>query len=173
MGPWVGSVWRMHRSRYDATSYRGSELVSARYHRAPDQFPPERCFPALYTALSAEICIAELIRHTPPEDIENLIEMRLSELEVTLQSVLDMRKSHEFGVDVQRLLDDRDYSLSQELASVALARGCDALLVPSATGLGDNLILFPSRCRDYGSAVQCVRSRDLSRVRYIGADSGV
>ncbi len=128
------------------------------------------CFPALYTALSAEICIAELIRHTPPEDMENLIQMRLSELEVKLQSVLDMRKPDEFGIDVQMLLADRDYSLSQELASVAVVRGCQGILVPSATGLGDNLILYPSRCRDYGSAVRCVRSRDLERVRYVGSD---
>lgn len=163
---WWGSAWRIHASRYEATSYGGSERVSGRYHRAPDGFPPEECFPALYTALAPEIAIAEALRHTRPDRIARLRESRLSELLVALEAVLDARDTEVLGIVREELLAPRDHSVGQRLGAAAVARGCDGLLVPSATGLGDNLIIFP-RVRQGSPRLQVAGHRDLTSVYYV------
>ena len=165
---WSGSAWRIHRRKYDATSHRGSEIVSGRYNRAPDRFPPELCFPALYTSTAPEVCLAELLRHTHPDDLAQVRETRLSELWISLQMVLDARSPEPLGLSTEALLAPQDYELGQQLAAATIGRGCDGLLVPSATGLGDNLIVFPTG-RSPPSRVQLVGHRDLEGVYYVGA----
>ncbi len=166
--PWAGRAWRIHRRKYDATSHRGSELVSGRFHRAPDRFPPEQCFPALYLSLAPEICIAELLRHTKPADIVSIREVRLSELRVRLAAVLNGRDLAALGLTRQMVLAPREYETGQQLAAAAIARGCEGLMVPSATTLGDNLIVFPTT-RQAASRVEVVGHRDFDEVYYTGA----
>jgi RES domain len=49
------------------------------------------------------------------------------------------------GLTPADLADDVDYRAPQALAAAAMAAGAEALLVPSVTGLGDNLIVFTAR----------------------------
>lgn len=42
---WHGQAWRTHDGLYKADSYGGSLRFSARFHRAPDEFPPNRTWP--------------------------------------------------------------------------------------------------------------------------------
>ena len=160
-------MWRVHRRRYEAASHRGSEIVSGRYHRAPDQFPPDRCFPALYTSLTPETAIAEQLRHTHPDDLWRSRAVRLSELRVVLGFVLDVRDPESLGVPLGRLLHPEDYAPGQRLGAEAVARGAEGMLLPSATRLSDNLIIFPTNRRD-SSLVTAVGYRELDEVYYVG-----
>jgi hypothetical protein len=71
--------------------------------------------------------------------------LRLSELQVDLAAVLDCRDPTRLGLNLDGLCDDLDYRLPQRLAAVARARGAEGLLVPSATRLGHNLVVFTDR----------------------------
>ncbi len=163
---WRGRAWRVHRHRYEATSHRGSELVSGRFHRAPDRFPPERCFPALYLSLSPEVCIAELLRHTSPLNMDHIRESRLSELRVRLNAVLDARDLDALGLTHEILLKPHEHEAGQRLGETTMRCGYEGLLVPSATRLGDNLIVLPN-ARKETSQLDAIGYRDLQEVYYI------
>ena len=66
--------------------------------------------------------------------------------------MLDCHDLTPLGLFREQLLDDDDYSVGQALAHAALALNVEGLLVPSATLLGDNLIIFPDRLRQ-GSVI--------------------
>jgi RES domain-containing protein len=157
--PWTGSVWRAHRRRYNALDHGGSLLVSGRYHRGQDSFPDEQVFPALYLALTPEICLGEIIRHVTPATLARFNDYHLSEIRVSLTAVLDLRDSAPLRVPIDAVLDDTDYSVPQALAAAARERGAEGIIVPSATRLGDNLILFPDRLQAVSELV-VVASRE-------------
>lgn len=145
VAPWIGSTWRSHRISYGATDWGGSLRVSDRYHRAPDRFPPDQTWPALYLALSYGVCMGETMRHLPTDaPISMLGHFCLSEIEVALRAVIDCRDVSILGISPDNLLRDFDYDAGQELAAAVRARGCDGLLISSATLLPDAaLIVFP------------------------------
>lgn len=68
---------------------------------------------------------------------------RYTRLEAVLQRVLDCRNLTLLGLEPEDLWDDFDYRIPQRLALAAIDREAEAILVPSATLLGDNLIVFP------------------------------
>jgi hypothetical protein len=115
-------------------------------------FPEGPTWPALYCGLTYGVCLAEIIRHLTPIALPSLKHQRLSELSVDLSFVLDCTDLAALGVDQAALFDDYDYSTGQALAAAALARGCEALLIPSATRLPDpNLIIFTTQIRPTSS----------------------
>jgi RES domain-containing protein len=156
---WKGKAWRFHRRRYDALDSTGSLLVSGRYNRGSDQFPEGEVWAALYLALSAEASLGEIVRHITPDLLDKLNDFRVSELDVELAVVLDCRDGSAFGLDADEFVHDYDFEATQELAAAAIARDAEAILVPSATGLGDNLTVFPARLRS-ASRIVIVDSRD-------------
>jgi len=54
---------------------------------------------------------------------------------------------------------DTYYEATQAIGAAAIAYWLEGLLVPSATRLGENLILFPDNFRA-GSRIEVVSSRD-------------
>ncbi len=156
---WEGHLWRMHKRRYRAADPGGARLVSGRYNRGLDRFPEEETFSALYLATAREICLGEIYRHLTPELFESLNDFRLSELSASLQGVVDCRDPSALGLAPGGLSHDTDYRATQALGAAADRRGLEGLLVPSATGLGDNLILFPQNL-GAGSRIAVVSSRD-------------
>jgi len=76
-----------------------------------------------------------------------LNDYRITELDVALPSVLDCRDPSVLGVTLDALLAEGNYSLTQRLGAAALAREVEGLIAPSATRLGDTLVLFPPRLR--------------------------
>lgn len=92
----------------------------------------------------------------------------LSELRVRLQAVYDLSRPEEFGIDIKGLIDDREYSLPQSLSAALRERGAEAFLVPSATLLGNNLVVFPDRLRD-GSSLEVFESHK-TRLYVKGSD---
>lgn len=113
----------------------------------------------LYLALSPEVSLGEVLRHFTPELLPQLNEYRLSELDVELETVLDCRDPAAFGLSAEDLIRDFDFTMTQEIAAAAIAQGAEGILVPSASGLGDNLVVFPAQLRS-GSRLAVVGSRD-------------
>jgi RES domain-containing protein len=141
---WHGAAWRIHRQRYAATDPGGSLKVSGRYHRGADRFAPEETWPALYLALDPETALGELVRHITPELLPHLNGYRVSELSVTLEAVVDCRDAALLGVSPAALVHDRDLGVTQQIGAAVVAAGFEGLFVPSATALGDNLVVFPA-----------------------------
>lgn len=48
--------------------------------------------------------------------------------------------------------------MGQELGAAVVARGYEAMLIPSATGLGNNIIIFPANLKS-GSHIQLIDSQ--------------
>jgi RES domain-containing protein len=140
--PWAGETWRNHSRLYDATDPGGSRIVSGRYHQAPDIFPNGPCWPALYLSLSDGGAIAELTRRLEPTTLAHLNNRRLTRIRVSLSIVIDLRDPAVVGLAVADLVDDYDYTLTQAIAAAALRRGVEALLVPAASLITANLVVF-------------------------------
>jgi hypothetical protein len=149
-----------------ADDHGGSLRVSGRYHRGSDRFALDAIWPALYLALNPETCLGELIRHITPELLPHLNGYRISELAVTLMAVADCRDAALLGIAPGALIDDRDYGVTQALGAAAVGAGLEGMIVPSATGLGDNLIVFTAQMQE-GSGLEVISSRDprLSVIR--------
>jgi RES domain-containing protein len=156
---WESSAWRIHKRKYVATDPGGSRRVSGRYHRGTDQFAAHQAWAALYLATHPEICLAELFRHITPELFPFLNDYRLSEIALRLTAVVDCRLPERLHVPLTALTDDFDYELTQRLGKAVYERGFEGMLVPSATALGDNLILFPLNIRAT-SRMEIIASRD-------------
>ncbi|MEX1254681.1 MAG: RES family NAD+ phosphorylase [Dehalococcoidia bacterium] len=158
-GRWKGRAWRFHRRRYEALDSSGSLLVSGRYNRGSDQFSTHQTWPALYLALRPETALGEVVRHVTVELLGKLNDFRLSELEVELEAVLDCHDETALGLAAGVLSRDYDFEPTQALAAAAIDRDAEGILVPSATGLGDNLIVFPTRVQA-SSRLAVLDSRD-------------
>ncbi len=148
---WEGRTWRMHKQTYLATDASGSRKYSGRYNRGLDLFPDGETWAALYLATSAEICLGEVLRHITPALLPLLNNYRISEIAVRLDNVLDCRNADALGLEVVDLCHDTDFTIPHLLAREALSRGFGGMLVPSATRLGDNLIVFPKNVSDAAS----------------------
>ena len=158
--PFSGSVWRAHRARYLGGDAGGSLFVSGRYNRGTDRFPREQSWPALYCGLTRDVCLGEIVRHVSADVLPLLNEYLLSELHVQLAAVLDCCDSTMLGIDMSELLHDYNLELSQGLAEAARNRRTEGILVPSATLLGNVLVIFPDRLRE-GSGIEVVNSRPM------------
>lgn len=156
---WEGPAWRMHKKRYRADGSGGARKVSGRYNRGLDRFGEEESFSALYLATAPETCLAEIYRHITPNLLPALNDYRLSEIFVSLQGIVDCRDAKPLGLKNNHLIDDYDYEVTQALGAAALGLGVEGLLVPSASRLGTNLILFPDNL-SAGSRVTVVSSRE-------------
>jgi RES domain-containing protein len=159
--PWEGTVWRGHSPRYGATDHGGSLQVTGRWHRAADRYPPAAMGPALYTGLGLHVCLGEVLRNTADNRVRLL---RYTELRLRLVAVLDCRVASALGLDEASLIEDQDFETSQVLAAAARRHRAEALLVPSASLLGDNLVNFPDRLRSE-SQVEEVRFVDPRLVK--------
>lgn len=156
---WKGTTWRFHRHAYSPTDAGGSLLVSGRYHRGADEFSRSDAWSALYLALAPEASLGEVLRHFSPGLLPRLSEYRLTEIAVDLEAVLDCRDETAFGLAKGDLTKDYDFARSQTLAAAAIGVGAEAILVTSATGLGDNLVVFPAQLR-HSSTLSVLGSRD-------------
>lgn len=156
---WQGTAWRAHNRRYAADDPGGSLRVSGRYNLGHDRVAPPDAWAALYLGLTQAICIGEVLRHVTPSTLVRLSAYQITELWVHMSAVIDCRDPSVVGLTVDDLCDDFDYAVPQRLAGAAVTAGAEGILVPSATRLGDNLILFPKNHRA-GSVVDVRGSVD-------------
>lgn len=144
---WQGRAWRVHRNKYEATDPSGSLIVSGRYNHGADFFPSGDQWAALYTATTPDVALAEAWRYIEPDLIDAVTEARLSEIAVMFSLILDCRNINALGIPEEALFDDWNYESGQALGRAVVERGAEAMLVPSATRLGDNLIVFTANLR--------------------------
>lgn len=112
---------------------------------------PPNSFPTLYLALSDEAAAAELYRRAegenrPPED---LLPRRLHRYRVRLSAVLDLRNVEtrkDLGVPLEELKSE-NRSPCNALGDAAHYVGFEGILAPSATGVGDVLVVFWDRLK--------------------------
>lgn len=129
-------------------------MVSGRFHLAANESSGEDPWPALYLALDLAVSIGEVQRNLSTGDWDSI---QLTEIAVDLEAVVDCRDLVGIGIDPELLFDDWDFSAGQAVARAVRDAGAEGMLVPSATRLGDNLILFPNRLRT-GSTLTVVRT---------------
>jgi hypothetical protein len=141
---WKGAIWRGHQLRYPATSHGGSLRFSGRYHRAQDRFSSDQTWPALYTGVGLLVSLGEIQRNLSGQRFEHY---RFTELWAELTAVLDCRDFAMLGLTPAELMHPTHYETAQALALAARALEVEAILVPSATLLGDSLIIFPDLLR--------------------------
>lgn len=145
---WAGDAWRWHAAHRDASSSRGSELVSGRYLRARPQDPSGIVWRALYLGLTTGACLGEAIRYLGATGAKATRGRRLTRLRVRLRKVVDLRDVRRVGVTLNDLTQDQDWSIphpatiTQQLALAALQRGIEGLLVPAASLVDDNLVVL-------------------------------
>lgn len=99
------------------------------------------------------------MRHTAPETLPHLNNYRLTEIEVDLQRVVDCTEPDLMNLTAEDLVGDSSYRITQCLGDAVSASGCEAARVPSASLLGENLIIFPRNLTGQ-SNLKVVRSRD-------------
>jgi hypothetical protein len=128
-------------------------VASGRYHRGSDVYLEHEAWAALYLACGRDVALAEVVRHLSPTLWRRLATYRLTEVRVELAAVLDCRDPEPLGLTADDLLHDTDYGVTQALGAAVLALGLEGLLVPSATRLGDNLVVFPTNRRGRSSLV--------------------
>jgi hypothetical protein len=136
-------VWRIHNRRYVANDHGGSLLVSGRFHEGADRNPEAGVWAALYTALTRDVALGELMRHLTPALLPMLNNYRLSKLHVQLARAADLSAPDTLGIPTEQILDDHDLTFSRQLGFAAYSASLEGLFVPSATRLGTNLIIFP------------------------------
>ncbi len=143
----------------EPTDWSLSLRTSGRYHRGLDLFPPEQTWPALYTSLSPEIAIWEIVRRSAARTLGYLANNLLSEIEVTLGRLVDLSEPTVAGLTLADLTG-ADHRLCQEIGAVATALGYRGLLVPSAALPGLNLVIL-ARNLPEPSAMRVVSSVEL------------
>jgi RES domain-containing protein len=151
-------VWRCHHRTRSGLNAEGSLAASGgRFNVGVDGGTP---FRALYTSVESAAALLEVVRHlgyrSPDRrDVVALsdIAMRvLTQIEVELQRVFDWRSESSLATDIRHLA----YRQSQQLAAAAFNAGAEGILVPSATGIDANLVIFVDKLGD-SSRIEVVR----------------
>jgi hypothetical protein len=154
--PWSGRVWRCHHRSRAALNAEGSLAgTGGRFNAGVDSDikPP---FRALYASVESAAALLEVVRHLGYHTSDRRavvalddIAMRvLTQIEIELQKVSDWTS--------QPNLSDVPYRQSQQLAAAAFKEGAEAILVPSATGIDANLVIFVDNLHD-GSRIEVIR----------------
>ena len=117
----------------------------------------------LYLGESKQVCKAERERKSPSV---LLLPQVIATIKVSLQKVLDLTNPgnlKNIGIKKQDLLRSErkgdGYELPRKLAAWAYRVGYEALLVPSATGKGKNLVVFLNQCLK-GSLVEVISKKE-------------
>lgn len=134
---WEGEVWRVV---FGLRSPLLANTTGARWN------PPDVA--ALYTSLDRNTVLAELDHlrgiQTPAT---RRSAYRLHRVRVRVDHLVDLRDItllRSMGVDEERLVAD-DHAACQQVGGAAAWLGRDGILVPSARGVGDNLVIFVNR----------------------------
>lgn len=148
----IGNIRKVPLSRIDGLYFRivfvkreneilatqGSFTYGGRYN-------PEGEFGALYLGESAEVCRAERKKQTKDFFLDVQI---LGKIKVSPTKVLNLTDSEtlkKLGIKKEEILveeKDGGWNLTWEIARLAYQCGIEAILAPSITGQGNNLIIF-------------------------------
>jgi len=127
--PFRGRVWRAHWREVDPTDWKLSLGSSGRYHQGRDMFSADQCWAALYTSLTPEVAVWEMVRRSAARNLDYLRNNVLTELDIDVKVVLDATEPASIGPQIADLTGT-DPSACRQLALAAIREGCEGLLVP-------------------------------------------
>lgn len=156
-------IWREALANYKPREFRGAYWYRAIFHTRRTSIlemdgaflyggrynPPER-FGALYLADSREGCAAELARR--PAAPQGYL---AGKIRVTLHGLCDLTDPEllaELDVTVEQLKTD-DWTETQLLGTLVRDAGFEGMIVPSAAGEFNNLVIFMDQL-DNSSAIE-------------------
>jgi RES domain-containing protein len=139
---WSGRAFRHVASQYPSLSGEGARINGGRRN-------PPNSFATLYLGLSRDTVVAEFNRLATKFGLATsaFLPRVLYGYEVVINDALDLRDADArevVGLDDRALAADPP-SLCQQIGEAALTGGREAILAPSATGLGDALALYIGR----------------------------
>lgn len=124
---------------------------------------PANSFPALYLALSEDTAAAEFYRRAAGENRspDDLLPRRLHTYTVRLSAILNLTDKDVLdGLDIFKDdLASNDRSLCNALGDAAHYVGFEGIRAPSATGVGEVLVVFWDRLKA-GSTVEPIAFKD-------------
>jgi RES domain-containing protein len=147
---WSGRVWRCHHRLRAALNADGSlGDVGGRFN-AGNKSVISPSFRALYSSVESAGALLEVIRHLAHKSVdahdivalEDLAMRVLSQFDVELQQVFDWSLDRELKQVLTSPSSAMSYAYTQQLAAAAIAAGAEAIIVPSATGIDANLVIF-------------------------------
>ncbi|MEA1939110.1 MAG: RES family NAD+ phosphorylase [Candidatus Caldatribacteriota bacterium] len=122
----------------DILNTQGNYVCGGRYN-------PPREFTVLYLGESKNVCKAESNARTTPNLLTSQI---LGKIEISLEKVLDLTDDsnlEKLGLKKKDLMykkSENGWTLTQQIARLVDQIEVEAILVPSATGKGNNLVVF-------------------------------
>ncbi|MBL7085226.1 MAG: RES family NAD+ phosphorylase [Candidatus Omnitrophica bacterium] len=132
--PLSAPCYRIVSPKYDVLNTNGSLQYLGRYSN--------RRFRVLYTAAAQEVCKREQARKTT---VRTKFTYKIAKLNVKLKKALDL--TNEKNLKMLKIQKDElvseDWTLTQHIASLAYQNGYEALVIPSVTEKGNNIVLFP------------------------------
>jgi RES domain-containing protein len=158
---WSGRVWRCHHRSHAALSADGSlGGVGGRFNAGVES-PIKPPFRALYTSVESGAALLEVVRHLgyrATDDravvaLEDIAMRVLTQIDVALRRVFDWSRDAALR---DLLTSDTSYAYTQKLGAAAAMAGAEAILVPSATGIDANLIIFIENAGD-GTHIDIVK----------------
>ena len=123
----------------DILNPQGNDKGGGRYN------PPGE-FTVLYLGESENVCKAEINARTDPDLLPS--QKILGKIEISLEKVLDLTDDTILKIlglkkrDLMYKKNENGWNLTQKIARLAYQIGVEAILVPSATGKGNNLAVF-------------------------------
>ncbi len=149
----VGYGYRIVRQEYDPLSTEGSLKYGGRYN-------VKGKFGALYIGDSQSVCEAEMEQKT--SGFRAKFKHKIAKLEISFRRVIDLTNEENckiLNIKKDQLLSE-DRTLPQSLSYLAYHMGYEALITPSATGRGENIIVFPDNIKK-GSSIKKVSEEIL------------
>jgi RES domain-containing protein len=139
LSPFTGRGWRHLAPHYDPLSGEGARIHGGRFN-------PPGSFPVLYLCRSRPCVVAELRRFGERQavGVDGLLPRSLYRYDVTLDRVVDLtdgRVREVIGLSLD-VLTGPDWTACQELGAILHTGSAQAVISPSATGVGDVLAVF-------------------------------
>jgi len=166
--PWSGRVWRCHHRSRAALNADGSLAgIGGRCNAGVDS-DVKPSFRALYTSIESAAALLEVVRHlgyrSPDRrDVVALddIAMRvLTQIDIELQRIFDWRSEPL----LRENLSHASYRQAQQIAAAAFNREAEGILVPSATGIDANLVVFVDNLDDSSRIAVTRQIEDLQPI---------
>jgi RES domain-containing protein len=135
--PFSGIVYRHVGRERDCLSGDGARNRGGRWN-------PPNSFPTLYTALTELTAAAEFRRLAEGQNLDpiGLLPRKVCRLRVALSRVVDLRSTDHRTVLGLELVQADDLVPFQQTGRAVHQLGLEGLLAPSATGVGEVLIIY-------------------------------
>ncbi len=117
----------------------------------------------LYLGESEEVCMAEIKRKDPLFSLKYVV----GKIKVRLDKVLDLTKEENlkiFGINKEDLVKgekEGEYKITRAIGREAYKKGYEALLVPSITGKGNNLVVFIPNLKEEAEQVKLKKTSEV------------